>query len=56
MPELTEDMKLESVPTLIPGGKYDTSGGYIFNISEGGALESIPQAILNQMYSTGKYV
>lgn len=52
MPELTEDMKLESVPTLIPGGKYDTSGGYNFHVNDGGALGTIPQAILNQMYST----
>lgn len=53
MPELTEDMKLESVPTLIPGGKYDTSGGYNFHVNDGGALGTIPQAILNRMYSTG---
>jgi len=53
MPELTQDMTLESVPTLVPGGKYDTSGGYDFNISRGGPLETIPQTIVDEMYGIG---
>jgi hypothetical protein len=45
-------MPLTSVPSLIPGGVYDTSIGYNFDsaLKEGGALHVLSSSVIEEMY------